>query len=196
MTCPQFDTLWFQFREELAIFVSARVTNPADAEDILQEAFVRLLERPPQHGNPVAWLVTVTRNLITDHHRRRRPAPLETPELLPDQDAAEVTETEQLVASWLEPMLLGLPAKYAEAVAAADLHHQSMKQIAEALGLSVAGAKSRVQRGRRLLATALHDCCSFEFDGQGRVSEWRRNQPQRCQPRCDPNPSDKSHPKT
>ncbi|CAM2006728.1 sigma-70 family RNA polymerase sigma factor [Acanthopleuribacter pedis] len=177
MTRAQFETLWHQFRGELQAYVAARVANPADAEDILQEAFVRLLERPPRHGNPVAWLVTVTRNLITDHYRRRQPEPEGCPDQFPHQDAAVVTETEQLVATWLEPMLLGLPPKYAEAVAAADLHHQSMKEIAATLGLSVAGAKSRVQRGRRLLGNALHDCCSFEFDAQGRVTAWQRNHP-------------------
>lgn len=176
MTVSDFDRLWHHFSENLRRYVTARVTNPADAEDILQEAFLRYLERPPTHQNPVAWLVTVTRNLIADHHRRPQAvdAALET---VPSRETAEVTETEQLVASWLEPMLLGLPAKYAEAVALADLHHHSMKQVAAVLGLSLPGAKSRVQRGRRLLAEALTTCCSFQFDGQGRVASWRRNHP-------------------
>lgn len=176
MTVSDFDALWYRFNDNLRRYVAARVPNPADAEDILQEAFLRYLERPPNHKNPVAWLVTVTRNLIADHHRRPQ-AVVAALDTVPASETAEVTETEQLVASWLEPMLLGLPAKYAEAVALADLYHHSMKEVAAVLGLSVPGAKSRVQRGRRLLAEALTTCCSFQFDGQGRVAAWRRNQP-------------------
>jgi len=50
-------------------------------------------------------------------------------------------------------------------------------ELAERLGLSVSGAKSRVQRGREQLKQALLDCCQFEFDRRGRVID--------CAPRND-----------
>jgi len=44
--------------------------------------------------------------------------------------------------------------------------------VAERLGLSLSGAKSRVQRGRAMLRQALFDCCHFEFDRRGGVLDF------------------------
>ena len=53
----------------------------------------------------------------------------------------------------------------------------TQQQIAERVGISLSGAKSRVQRGREQLKTMLQECCSFEFDRRGKVigCEPRRN---------------------
>jgi RNA polymerase sigma-70 factor (ECF subfamily) len=42
-------------------------------------------------------------------------------------------------------------------------------ELAKRLGISVSGAKSRVQRGRQQLKEMLLECCEFEFDRRGRV---------------------------
>ena len=56
--------------------------------------------------------------------------------------------------------------------------HAEMTQqaLADRLGISLSGAKSRVQRAREQLKEMMHECCTFEFDGRGRVLE--------CQPRA------------
>ena len=183
----QTERIWLEFHQRLRGYILKRIADPHEAEDILQEAFVRWMERPPQNRNPTGWLFTVVRNLIYDHHRKaNRHENLEA-ESLPALDQTEVTEAEQRVASWLEPMLSLIPEKYAIAVDLAEFQNHSMKQVAEELDLSVPGAKSRVQRGRRLLAEALTDCCRFQFDREGRVSDWQRNHPKGCHPnRCRP----------
>jgi RNA polymerase sigma-70 factor (ECF subfamily) len=52
----------------------------------------------------------------------------------------------------------------------------TQKELAERLGISLSGAKSRVQRGREQLKEMLHECRTFEFDRRGKVTE--------CQPRA------------
>ena len=148
--------------------------RPEEAEDLVQETFLRLLSRPPAETiNLRGWLVRVFGNLAHDHFRgagRWVSLGVDCPDT-EDRDA--VTETEQIVATWLERFVRRLPPKYGEAVRRADFEEQSMREIAEALSLSLSGAKSRVQRGRLRLLRLLVDCCHFESDAGGRLTEYR-----------------------
>jgi RNA polymerase sigma-70 factor (ECF subfamily) len=59
----------------------------------------------------------------------------------------------------------------------AEIEGLSQQEAADRLGLSLSGAKSRIQRGRSMLKEALEQCCSFELDGRGRLMG------------CDPKPN-------
>lgn len=72
-------------------------------------------------------------------------------------------------------MIDALPEPYREAIVLTELEGLTQKTLAQRLGISVSGAKSRVQRGREQLKQMLHECCSFEFDRRGKVIE--------CEPR-------------
>ncbi len=176
MTTPE--AAWNQFSEDLFSFIKSRIGNRDDAADLLQEAFLKLMEKPPANfHNPRGWLFSVVRNLIGDYYRSARTDTSAVEACWPDLPRFEVTETEALVSSWLRPMLADLPQKYADAVRMADFEGAAMNQVAAELNLSVAGAKSRVQRGRKMLSKDLQDCCSFQFDKQGRVNGWKKNAP-------------------
>jgi len=170
------ELIWNQFSSDLYAFINARVACPEDSADLLQEAFLKLMKKPPaDQANPRGWLFVVVRNLINDYYRSR-PWPAELSEdQIADQPRFEVTDSEAVVSSWLKPMLMQLPEKYAKAVWMADFQGAGMNEVARELGLSVSGAKSRVQRGRKLLTHELTDCCTFQFDRQGRVDGWKRN---------------------
>jgi RNA polymerase sigma-70 factor (ECF subfamily) len=58
----------------------------------------------------------------------------------------------------------------------AEIEGLTQQQVADRLGLSLSGAKSRVQRGRALLRDVLDQCCTFQFDHAGRLMD------------CDPRP--------
>lgn len=76
-------------------------------------------------------------------------------------------------------MIRSLPDGYREAVQLAEIEEQTQQDVADRLGLSLSGAKSRIQRGRAMLKDVLEACCSFELDGRGRVMG------------CDPKPNQK-----
>ena len=65
-----------------------------------------------------------------------------------------------------------LPEPYRAAVALADVEGLGRQEIADRLGLSLSGAKSRVQRGRQQLRAMFLDCCNVERDGRGNVMEY------------------------
>src|ERR1700690_1955834 len=58
-------------------FIRKRVTNEADAEDILQDVFYQLLGNKEPIDQITAWLFTVTRNKIIDRKRKKKPLALE-----------------------------------------------------------------------------------------------------------------------
>ena len=60
-------------------------------------------------------------------------------------------------------------APYGEALVLTEFKGLTQKQLAERLGISLSGAKSRVQRGRDKLKEALLDCCQLEFDRRGQI---------------------------
>lgn len=188
MTASETQLLWAEFGDRLRGFIARRVANEADAEDILQEVFLRIHQRRDsvQHADRLgAWLFQVTRNAIADHYRgparRRELVAGTTFELAVDQhdNAAHAVEAEresaqaqQELAACLRPMVKRLPAHYREAIVLVELEGLTQRDAAERLGLSVSGMKSRVQRGRRALKAMLQDCCRVHVDAGGRIIDY------------------------
>jgi RNA polymerase sigma-70 factor, ECF subfamily len=69
-------------------------------------------------------------------------------------------------------MLNCVPEKYHQALELTELQGLSQVELADRLGMTVSGAKSRVQRAREKLKEAFLDCCHFEFDRLGRVVDY------------------------
>ncbi|MGE5458424.1 MAG: sigma factor-like helix-turn-helix DNA-binding protein, partial [Methanococcaceae archaeon] len=75
-------------------------------------------------------------------------------------------------------MIEELPDIYREALILTEFEGMKQKQLAESLGLSLPGAKSRVQRAREQLKQLLLDCCNFELDHFGNIIDY--NQRNKC----------------
>jgi RNA polymerase sigma-70 factor, ECF subfamily len=162
--------VWSSFGDRLRRFIAARVRNGHDADDILQEVFAKIHAGLSGVDSPEAmesWLFQVARRAIVDHYRKRASgmSPVEL-----RFEPAESTPPSQVtaeVASWLEPLMSLLDEADREALRLTDLEGLGQKELAERLGLSVTGAKSRVQRARRRLKEILTDCCDIEMDRRG-----------------------------
>lgn len=166
---------WREFGERLTAYAAARLPDPDEAQDLVQEVFLRLHQSAPDSAAAVkSWLYTAIRNLIADRYRRRgkEAAPLD--EEPPEAEPAAVSEQEMIVTGWLRPFMDEMPSHYRDALEMADLEGRSMKEVASALDLSLSGAKSRVQRARRMLHKRLTECCEIHFDAMGRVAGWSR----------------------
>jgi RNA polymerase sigma-70 factor (ECF subfamily) len=170
------ETLWDQYATRLLAFIRSRVPDAAEAEDILQEVFIRIHRNlccQPDSGRMESWIYTITRNLVIDRHRRRR----ETVEI-PDNLAAESVIPEEdpggELALSLRDMVDELPAPYREALLLTEYEGLSQKELAERAGISLSGAKSRVQRARERLRDMLLACCHFEIDRRGGIMDYYR----------------------
>ena len=168
------EAVWELLSAKLKSFIRSRVENEQAAEDILQEAFLRIHQRLAALGDAErveAWVYRIARNLITDHYRARgrdrKDLPLESEP--PETPEADNLNHNAEVAGWLPAAIENLPEGYRDAVRLYELQGLSQAEIASRLGISLSGAKSRVQRGREKLKQVLERCCRFDLDRRGNV---------------------------
>lgn len=179
--------MWVRYSRRLFAFIRGRVNDDAEAEDILQEVFIRVHRNlccQPDHewNRPDSWIYQITRNLIIDHHRKRKEI-VEIPESYPSEPEMIETDAETVLALSLREMIDELPEPYRQALVLTEYQGLTQKQLANHLGISLSGAKSRVQRARSKLRDMLLSCCHFELDRRGRILEYY----QHC---CCCNPAD------
>jgi RNA polymerase sigma factor (sigma-70 family) len=151
--------------------------SSADADDLVQETFVRALERPPARRDAPwrPWLVRVALNLGRDLLRRRRrrryegpwlPSPLETEDVPPafepaaDGNAsARYDLLESLSFAFLVALEALTPAQRA-VLLLRDVFDYSVRETAAALGFTEANVKTTHLRARRILEQYDRSCRS------------------------------------
>ncbi|MCR4300281.1 MAG: RNA polymerase sigma factor SigZ [Sulfuricaulis sp.] len=166
------EKLYRDYRTRLLAFVRRRVGSPQEAEDILQEVFLKLLTKGDtvkEKGSLHGWLYQVTRNAIIDHWRHaRRHEPIS--DELPAEAGGNPAVLE--LGQCLQPLIQALPETYREALRQSEIQEIPLKQVAKAQGISLPGVKSRIQRGRRKLKSLLLDCCRVEVARSGQIMSY------------------------
>ena len=160
---------WHQHEGELRRWLTSRLGNPADAEDLLQDVFEKAMlqgERFCSVENARAWLFRVARNALVDRYRMQRDQ-VELPDDLP-LDEAESEAVEDL-SECLPRVLSELSADDREAITLCDLNGISQQRFADLKGISLSAAKSRIQRARRRLRQTLETNCQVRRDQAGKV---------------------------
>jgi len=148
----------------LNTWLRSRLGNAADAADLAQDTFVRLLQRTErlELKAPRAFLRTIARGLVIDHWRRAEieRAYRESIAHLPEAEAPSA-EARALVLELLERitrMLEGLKPKVRKAFVLAQCDGLTHKQIAEQMGLSLRSVE-------RYVADALYHCYVLRYEG-------------------------------
>jgi RNA polymerase sigma-70 factor (ECF subfamily) len=144
--------------------------NRAEAEDVVQETYLRALRSFHRfnHGtNGRAWLFTILRNAFLNRVRRAGREVLDTDMTLldmapesataprPSRDNPEEEFLQTVVHGDVDRALRALPFAYREAIVLADLEGLSYKEVAEVVGCPIGTVMSRLSRGRALLRRAL-----------------------------------------
>jgi RNA polymerase sigma-70 factor (ECF subfamily) len=160
------------YRDQLYKTALRLARNPEDAEDLLQETFMKAYRHYAsfQPGtNLKAWLFKILKNTFINEYRRRKQVPAkvdfadleETFESALLSTGANTTRTpeEELAEASLDGevgrALVALPHNYKVVVLLADIEGYAYKEIADILAIPVGTVMSRLYRGRRLLERAL-----------------------------------------
>ncbi|MBS1219885.1 MAG: polymerase, sigma subunit, SigZ [Proteobacteria bacterium] len=163
---------WHRHEAELRNWLRHRMANAADAEDLLQDVFLEAMRQGERFCAIVdarAWLYEVARNTLADRLRLARNT-VELPE-----DLSVVTGEAAAVdglAACLPRALAELNPEDREAITLCDLERLPQEECARRKGLSLPGAKSRVQRARRRLREQLTLSCQVSLDTSGQVSDF------------------------
>lgn len=172
------ENLWETFHTGLKHFILKRIPDEQSADDVLQETFLKIHTRIAtlrDKDRLQSWMYQIARNAIADYYRAQK-ATVELPETLPvpDEPVFEDEVIKDLIPG-VKAMVENLPAAYREALILTEYEGLSQRELAQRLGLSFSGAKSRVQRAREKLKTMLLDCCHFEFDRLGKIIDYQPN---------------------
>jgi RNA polymerase sigma-70 factor (ECF subfamily) len=174
------DQTWREYRQQLYHFILKRVSDPTVAEDMVQDVMVKMLTHRDSLRDGAKlrpWLYQITRNAITDYYRTRNNVTTKLPDdLLVAEDESVESVSQELAECCIRPFIAELPTPYQEAVLLSELEGLTQAEVAKRQGISLSGAKSRVQRGRRLLKGALLQCCQLEFGQQGELTAYEPQQ--------------------
>ena len=196
-TDHQADTkaVWGQMRDRLLAFVRPRVATVQDAEDIVQDVFLRIhakLDQLQDAERLTPWIYSIARNAIVDYHRQRATkagtlaklvdASAADPHASQRDNAADtgLADASAGLAQCTAELMDRLPERQRQALALTELAGLTQHQAAEQLGLSVPGVKARVQRGRRHLKQLLLDCCKVDLDRRQGVVDYEPREGGAC----------------
>lgn len=170
------ETIWKILNKQLKAFIIDRIPDKSYAEDILQEVFIKIhnnIDKLEDKLKIRSWVYQIARNTIIDFYRKNK-LQISDNELIDELPylTDEESEAENNIKSGLEELVLKLPMKYSEALILTEFQGLSQIKLAEQLGISKSGAKSRVQRGRQMVKDMLMNCCHFEFDKYGTIIDY------------------------
>jgi RNA polymerase sigma-70 factor (ECF subfamily) len=173
---PTTERVWEEFNMGLKHFILKRVPDEPSAEDILQDVFLKIhtrIDTLREEDKLQSWIYQIARNAITDYYRAHRDTP-DIPEMpyVPEDPFDDVVTD---LIPYVKELVDSLPPDYRQALILTEYQGLTQRELAERLGISVSGAKSRVQRAREKLKAMLLDCCHFQFDRRGRVIDYIPN---------------------
>lgn len=159
--------VWREHRARLRAYVARRLRDADAVDDVVQDIYVKAhtgLHALRSQERIAPWLYRIAANAIADHFRAQRP----TEELSEDLPAPErERDLTAELARCVAPFLAGLPETYRAALQLSEIDGLPQREVAERLGLSPSGAKSRIQRGRKLLRERFLECCEIEATVDG-----------------------------
>lgn len=160
---------WLTHKDQLRSYIVKQTGDLDLADDILQEVYIKASQKIHQleaKDKLKNWLYRITHNTIMDFYRSYQSHEELMDNQIEEEVPAEVVNL-QTMGQCLRPMFDCLPEKYRQAMILSELDGLSQQAVAEQLGLSLSGTKSRIQRGRVKLKEILMNCCNVEMGREG-----------------------------
>ena len=173
------ETIWNMFCCKLKPFIFKWVSDPYIADEIVQEVFIKIHEKIDSLKDNTkvhSWVLQITKNTIFDYFRNQKMKfdsldKIEAEEnfIIDSIKVENERDFQEEVSSGLRSMIESLPEKYYQALVLVEYEGLSQIDLAKKLNISPSGAKSRVQRARKMVQNILMNCCHYEFDKYGTV---------------------------
>ena len=170
------------YKDQIQRYLTTLVQGPVQAEDLLQETFLRAHRHWESLKDPAAlkaWLYRIATHVCYDHFRRSA-SPVVSPLLAPEFDrlmeSPSANQAEPGVESLVERIEMSrcvqkiihqLPDTYRLVILLHDAHGLTNFETAQVLGCSLDAAKILLHRGRLKLKEALLKACEFTHDERG-----------------------------
>ena len=151
-------------RQQFLNFLARRVESKADAEDILQAAFVRGIERGGSlrdEETVIAWFYRLLRNAVVDHYRHQGHARKVMEEWGEDLETmADPNDSlKDGICQCMAGLMPELKSEYKQALEIVDLGEGSLSELAEQAAITPTNAAVRVHRARQALKKQVELAC-------------------------------------
>lgn len=171
------ESVYQTFHHSLLSFIRSKITIKEDAEDILQNVFIRIslnIDRLSESEKLKSWIYAITRNAIIDYYRHRSKSKAITldetfEQSLLNEDARAATGLD----GCMHNMINLLPEPYRQTLIDSEIHGISQKELAEKYDIPYPSLRSRVQRGRERLKQLYSNCCHIQQDARGNIVEFK-----------------------
>ena len=158
MTAAEQEKLYIEFRPKVYSYISSRVNNRDDAEDLTEDVFEKAFRASDrfdaQKASPGTWIYTITRNTVIDFFRKDRSYE-ELPEDMRDDALPEDDLLKKELMEELARALEGLSAELTDIIVMHYYDRLTLTDIAEKTGLSYGAVKLRHQKALALLKQAM-----------------------------------------
>lgn len=163
-------TILTERRGQFLRFLTQRLDDRDEAEDVLQDFYIRVLKKADQirnAGATIAWLRVVLKSVLADHFRHkasdRRAHQLMEAHVLATspQKGTSIPEEEvdRGICTCFYRLLPTLKREYSDALLRVDLAEQTRAEAARTLGITPGNMRVRLHRARRALKAALKRSC-------------------------------------
>ncbi len=167
MIIEDYKKLILPIKDKLFRFSLRIVGNPAEAEDVVQEVFIKVWNKRSEvesYKNIEAWCMTLTKNLSIDKLRskHRRVNALSDTYNMPSESASpyQVTATNDTLGR-IQKMMDALPEKQRMVMQLRDIEGMSYKEIAEILSITLDQVKINLFRARKSIRAQLLNSESY-----------------------------------
>lgn len=158
--------LWESYAIDLKRYVFSQIKDEDATNDVLQEIFIKIhlnIDALQKKESVKSWVFTIAHNTLMNFlNKKSVPFPID--EIADDFSTEEEVHSAK---SCLLPLIKNLPEKYREPLLLSEIKGKKQAEVAELLGISLSGAKSRIQRGRKLLQQGFMDCCHYKLNEEG-----------------------------
>jgi len=163
-----FELIVQRYKEPLTNFIYYYLGNRLDAEDVVQETFIRLYKKKEMYRKVAkfsTWIYTIASNLAkTELRKRKRKRVLSLSKIGYEDKDFEIPDSlsqpDKIVENNMEMKFIKgeidkLPARFKEVVILRDIEQLSYEEISDILKIPIGTVKSRVNRGRSRLQNKL-----------------------------------------
>ncbi|WP_028022461.1 RNA polymerase sigma factor SigZ [Enterovibrio calviensis] len=175
------ETIWGEYQSSVKAFLHAKVSNPDDVDDLLQDIVLKTylhLEEVRDNTKIKSWLFQVANNAIIDFYRQKgKGKHLTQDDLWFEHDKDDVREE---LSECMLPFIQALPREDADMLTAIELYGQSQKAYAEKYGMNYSTLKSRLQKSRSKINALFNECCELKLDKNGSVIDYEERKDCGC----------------
>ncbi len=166
----EIEHIWIDLHEELYRFIRSKVHDEQLSKDLLQDVFLKIqlkIDQLQHTSKLTSWVYQITRNTLYDHYRKNNKNT--SMNVFDIAEEAPASFEYQRLSDCINGKIAELSPNHKEAILLTAFKNYSQKELADYLGISYSGTKSRVQKAKELLKDSILDCPNVEADTTGKL---------------------------